>query len=68
MVETHQLSANIRLKACCCLLGEDGTGWLVALPKMLQGMRCSRCPNVLQGPTARGQAGAGRFQRLPRGG
>jgi len=43
------------LEVRCCLLEKDGARhqdpWqLVALPEVLQGMSCSRCPTELQGP------------------
>lgn len=66
MVETHRLSANMHLEACCCLLKEDSACHRdpqrpVALRQVLQGMRCSRYfggPRHMPRPHRR-------FQRLP---
>lgn len=54
MVESCHLSANMRLEVCCCLLEEDSARhWdpqqLVALPEVLQGVRCSRCSRCSRG-------------------
>lgn len=64
MVETRILSANMCLGACWCLPKEDSARhWdpqqPVALPEVLQGLRCSGCPE------AHGRAGAGRCRWFP---